>query len=310
MRTKDKMRESEFIDWLFSQSDFDPAAVPVGPGDDMAVVMCGSEELLITTDQALDGVHFSLARCGPEAAGRKAMARSLSDVAAMAAIPFGAVAAVALPKGFQQPDAEAMYRGLRSISDPFECPIVGGDVAVWDKPLAISVTIFARPTGPGPVLRSGAKPGDAICVTGSFGGAWASQRHLEFMPRIREARRLGERCELHAMIDVSDGLAADLGHLARASGVGAEILAANVPIHPDVDARDEAGRLRAALGDGEDYELLFALPAEQAEQLVRDQPLTVPIRRIGTVISGEALRLIGPDGRGEPLQVPGWEHET
>lgn len=310
MRTKDKMRESEFIDWLCSQSDFDPAAVPVGPGDDMAVVMCGSEELLITTDQALDGVHFSLARCGPEAAGRKAMARSLSDVAAMAAIPFGAVAAVALPKGFQQSDAEAMYRGLRSISEPFECPIVGGDVAVWDKPLAISVTIFARPTGPGPVLRSGAKPGDAICVTGSFGGAWASQRHLEFTPRIGEARRLGERCELHAMIDVSDGLAADLGHLARASGVGAEILAANVPIHPDVDARDEAGRLRAALGDGEDYELLFALPAEQAEQLVRDQPLTVPIRRIGTVISGEALRLIGPDGRGEPLQVPGWEHET
>ncbi|HUS93335.1 MAG TPA: AIR synthase related protein, partial [Phycisphaerae bacterium] len=100
------MREREFIDWIRSQSDFDPAAVPIGPGDDMAAVGQGDGQVLVTTDQVLDGVHFVLAEHGPRAAGRKAMARNLSDVAAMAAVPVGAVAAVALPRGFAREDAE------------------------------------------------------------------------------------------------------------------------------------------------------------------------------------------------------------
>jgi len=302
------MREREFIEWIRSRSDFDPAIVPVGPGDDCAVVAFGGNpgapELLVTTDQTLDGVHFVLAEHGPAAAGRKAMARSLSDVAAMAALPFGAVATVALPKGASHTDGEAVYQGLRGLGDQFDCPLVGGDVAGWDGRLAISVTVFAAAAGVEPVLRSGARVGDAVCVTGSFGGAWRSRRHLAFTPRIREARVLAGEFKLRAMIDVSDGLSADLLHVCRASAVGAEITAEAVPAHP------EAPDIAAALDDGEDYELLFTLPVDQAKRLIEDQPLDVPVTRIGTIVAGRQLSLVWPDGRGDRLKGGGWEHET
>lgn len=302
------MRESEFIEWIRSQSGFDPAAVPVGPGDDMAVVRLGRESLLVTTDQVLDGVHFVLSEHGPAAAGRKAMARGLSDVAAMAAEPVAAVATVALPKGCSRADAEGIYRGLRAVGDAFDCPLVGGDVGTWDGALAITVTAFARPGPAGPILRSGARVGDALCVTGSLGGAWRTARHLTFSPRIAEARALAERCDLHAMIDLSDGLSVDLAHVCEASGVGAEVLAESVPIHPDVQRADDA--LAAALGDGEDYELLFAVPPEEADGLLRAQPLAVAIARIGTVVAAGGITLVGADGRREQLARSGWEHRT
>jgi thiamine-monophosphate kinase len=227
------MRELEFIEWIRTQLKFDPAIVPVGPGDDTAVVMCGSEKLLVTIDQLLDGVHFRLGEHSPKHIGGKAMARSLSDVGAMAALPLGAVVGVMLPKGFSRDQAEAMFTGLRKVAETFRCPIVGGDVATWPGPLAINVTVFARPAGIRPILRSGAKVGDAICVTGSLGGAWRTNRHLKFVPRIHEARMLASRHEVHSMIDISDGLASDLAHICRASGVGAEVVANDVPIHPD-----------------------------------------------------------------------------
>ncbi|MGA2265287.1 MAG: thiamine-phosphate kinase [Phycisphaerae bacterium] len=317
------MREFEFIEWIRSQTHLDPAAVPVGPGDDMAVVAWGGQRVLVAIDQVLDGVHFRLERCGPEAAGRYAMVRNLSDVAAMAALPVCAVASVALPKGMGRNEAEWLYQGMRRLGDQFNCPIVGGDVATWDQPLAVSVTILARPEGIEPVLRSGAKVGDALCVTGSLGGAWRSGRHLAFVPRVRHARLLAERYGLHAMIDISDGLAGDLGHLCRASGAGAEVQADAVPIHADVFAqlgvnpadlaakdREREKALQAALTDGEDYDLLFALPAEGAERLLHDQPLDVPVTRIGTVAKGSNLVLVDASGRRRPMPAGGWEHST
>ncbi len=304
------MRELDFIDWIRSQSGFDRRLVPVGPGDDMALVCCGQEKVLVTIDQALDGVHFVLSDCGAQAAGRKAMARSLSDVAAMAAVPQAAVASVALPKGFQRQDAEAIYHGLRQISDEFHCPLVGGDVGSWDGALSISVSIFARSAGIEPILRSGAKADDAICVTGQFGGAWKSKRHLSFQPRITEAVMLAGHCNLHAMIDVSDGLAADLGHICKASGLGAAIVSGDIPIHADARTHCPENPLKAALADGEDYELLFTLPADQSRKLLRDQPLEVPITRIGTMTEGSDVILLHEDGRREELKGYGWEHET
>ncbi len=304
------MKEFEYIEWIRSQTKLDPAVVPVGPGDDTAVVMCGNEKLMITVDQLLDGVHFKLAEAGAKAVGGKAMARSLSDVAAMAALALGAVVSVALPKGMARSQAEDVDQGMRKVGEKFRCPIVGGDVGVWDGPLAISVTIFARPAGIKPVLRSGAKVGDAICVTGAFGGAWKTQRHLKFIPRIHEARILASRHELHAMIDVSDGLASDLGHICTASGVGAEILAASVPIHPDARGEIDPTGLMTALNDGEDYELLFTLPAAQADELLRDQPLTVRVSRLGTITQDKGLVLIRGDNQREPLKLHGWEHQT
>jgi thiamine-monophosphate kinase len=302
------MRESSFIDWIRSQSGFDAARVPVGPGDDMAVVACGGEQLLVTTDQVLDGVHFVLAEHGPRAAGRKAMARSLSDVAAMAARPLAAVATVALPKGFAREGAEAIYAGLRALGDELDCPLVGGDVGSWAGALAITVTILARPGPTPPVLRSGAEAGDAICVTGSLGGAWRTTRHLTFTPRIAEALTLAEKFDLHAMIDLSDGLSVDLGHVCEASGVAAEVAAADLPVHADASGAPDP--LAAALNDGEDYELLFTLAPAEAERLLRGQPLDVRVARVGTVVEGRGCALVHPDGRRERLEPGGWEHRT
>ena len=308
------MLESDFIDWICRQGWFDPSAVLVGPGDDCAVVRCGSGKLLVTVDQVLDGVHFDLAAHGTEAAGRKAMARNLSDVAAMAAVPLGAVASVALPGGSLRSEAEAIYKGLRSIGGAFGCPLVGGDVAAWAGPLAVSATVFARNDGIEPVLRSGARPGDAICLTGSLGGAWQAGRDLNFTPRIAEARTLAKNYDLHAMIDISDGLAKDLSHICKASGAGAEIIAADVPIHKDVTDKPptpaDRSHLDAALADGEDYELLFTLPADQAKRLCGDNPLTVEVTRIGTITEASKLSLVCPDGTKKELTPAGWEHRT
>ena len=307
------MREREFIEWIQAQSKFDRARVPVGPGDDCAIVTFGGEQVLITTDQVLDGVHFVLCEHGPRAAGRKAMARNLSDIAAMGAVPVAAVATVSLPKGFAREDAEAIYTGLREVGDKFACPLVGGDVGVWDGPLAISVTVFGRPADRAdPILRSGAQPGDALCVTGELGGAWRTRRHLEFCPRIDEAVQLVRDYDLHAMIDISDGLATDLDNICRASAVAAEIYADRVPIHSDARrfSGDDEAVLAFALGDGEDYELLFALPQEQAEKLCRQQPLSIKVTIIGCVLGGEGITLVYPDGRREPMSPSGWEHKT
>ncbi len=308
------MRENDFLSWIARQGGLDASKVLLGPGDDMAVVAFPRDRLLLATDQALDGVHFDLAKHGAQAAGRKAMARNLSDVAAMAALPVAAVAAVALPKGFAEADAQAMYLGLRELGEEFACPLVGGDVSMWDGKLAISVTIFASPAGAtgkiAPVLRSGARAGNVIFVTGALGGAWRTDRHLTFTPRVREAIVLAMRHKLRAMIDISDGLAMDLTRLCRASGVGAEICADAVPIHPDAAAGGDISPLQAALSDGEDYELLFTVPAGRAERLLADDKLPLPVTRIGTITQGPDIELLRPDGSREPLGEAGWEHAT
>jgi len=301
------MRELEFIEWIQGRSNFDATKVPVGPGDDCAIVRLGDSDLLVTTDQALDGVHFVLAEHGPRAAGRKVMARGLSDVAAMATVPLAAVATATLPQGFPPADAEELYRGMRDLADEYHCPLVGGDVASWNGALCLTATVFARRAGVTggvePVLRGGAKVADAICVTGTLGGAWKSHKHLEFTPRIAEAVELAISCRIRSMIDISDSLARDLQHICTASGVGAEIIAADVPLN-------EGSELQAALHDGEDYELLFTVSQAWARKLCNRQPLSVPITRIGTIVKGEGLTLIGADGTQGDLEPTGWEHGT
>ena len=300
------MQESEFIDWIYRQKSFSPhdssSVVQVGPGDDCAVVAFGNEQLLVTVDQVLDGVHFILSEHGPELAGRKALARNLSDIAAMAGVVIGAVASVSLPKDFPLADAQQIYAGLRRVGDEFNCPVIGGDVAAWEGKLGISVTVLGRAPACGPILRSGAQAFDAICVTGNLGGAWKSDKHMTFTPRIKEATALAEKFDLHAMIDISDGLAADLHHICFASGTGAEIKADELPIHPEV-------ALAAALGDGEDYELLFTLPAQQAQEMIDDPPTDVKITRIGMITVANDVTII-VDGKRQKLEPSGWQHKT
>jgi thiamine-monophosphate kinase len=299
--------EFEFIDWIRQQPSIKSDVVGVGPGDDCAVLRIDREQVLVTTDQCADGVHFLLPQCGAEAAGYKVMARNLSDIAAMAGLPMAAVATVMLPHGMADKDVQDIYRGLRRSADAFGCPLVGGDVGSWDGRLLLTVTLLGRPAVGKPILRSGAKIGDAICVTGTLGGSLPSGKHLHFTPRISEAADLAGRVELHAMIDISDGLAADLGHICRESGLGAEIVAENIPLSTAAEEAEDP--LAAALSDGEDYELLFTLPPEQAELLIKEQPLAPGIAYIGQIVARPEMKLrIG--GKLQPMEPRGYRHRA
>jgi thiamine-monophosphate kinase len=293
--------EFDFVRWVSEHTPPDPR-VAVGPGDDCAVLRRPPGDLLVTTDLLTEGVDFLLAECGPRAVGRKAMAVNLSDIAAMAGRPVGAVAAVALPPNGMTV-AREITAGLREVADRYGCPLTGGDTNSWAGGLVVAVTVFGVPTGRGPVLRSGARPGDWLFVTGPLGGSLLG-RHLEPVPRLAEAEALHAAIELRAMLDLSDGLARDLGHLAAASGCGAVVDPALVPIHPDAGRRSTlTGRppLDHALTDGEDFELLFAVSPAYGERLLRASP--VPVWKVGECVAGGGVRLA--DGR--PL-AGGWEH--
>jgi len=303
--------EFKLIEWIRRQRQGgDAKDVITGIGDDMAVVLVGGEKLLITTDVLLEGVHFDLERATLEQVGYKAMVCSLSDCAAMAAVPFVAVVAVALPKTMTMDQARQLYQGLQEAAEKYNCPIVGGDTTSWDKPLAIDVTMLAKAGLTEPVPRSGAQVGDVILVTGELGGS-LREKHLQFCPRVREAQLLTQIAELHAMIDISDGLSIDLNHICCESKVAAEIDAKAIPVSQAV--RNSADPLTAALSDGEDFELLFCVSATDAEKLLREWPgqSTVRLSSVGRIIQAkdeQRLFIRQTNGTVEPLEVKGWEH--
>jgi thiamine-monophosphate kinase len=264
--------EFAFIDWLRQRT---PSAqrVLVGPGDDTAVLTWPPDAAcLVTTDMLLEGSCFLL-DAGGRRIGRKAMAVNLSDMAAMAGRPIAAVVSVGLPRRGGRALAEELYLGLREAADAFDTAIVGGDTNSWDGPLVINVTLLGEATPRGAVRRSGAKAGDWLFVTGPLGGSILG-KHLDFTPRVREALRLHAAAELHAMIDISDGLAADLNHLCTESGCGAVLHAEAIPLTPDARRmNDNCSPLEHGLGDGEDFELLFAVGPDDGRTLLQTQPI-------------------------------------
>jgi thiamine-monophosphate kinase len=297
--------EFDFIAWLRSRTPSDPRVL-IGPGDDCGVLAQPTGPLLVTTDMLMDGTDFLVHEIGPRRAGRKAMAANLSDIAAMAGSPLAAVTAVALPRGGGMGFAEDLYQGLRDAADEFGMPIVGGDTNSWTGPLVISVTVLGESTGRGAVTRAGARPGDWLFVTGPLGGSILG-RHLDFTPRIREAQALHAAVEIHALCDISDGLAADLGHIIDESKCGAVLTAAAIPITPAaVELSGSSGKapLQHALGDGEDFELLFAVSPADGAKLLRNPPVAVV--KIGECVK-EGLWL-EREGRREPLARAGWVH--
>jgi thiamine-monophosphate kinase len=229
----------------------------------------------------------------------------------MAAEPVAAVAWVALPDGRDMAFAEALSAGLLECAERFACPLVGGDVTSWGGGLAIGTSVVARAAGTEPVRRRGARPGDVLLVTGRLGGSVLG-RHLAFVPRVAEARRLAALVPIHAMIDLSDGLSTDLGHVLCESGAGAEVDAAAVPVSPDAErlaGRDGRSPLDHALSDGEDFELLLAVGPDDAARLAREQPLgDVPLTAVGRVVEGEGAVLVEADGSRRPLAPSGYEH--
>jgi len=302
------MREGDLLRHIYAFNDRLGGAVIVPPGDDMAVTRIGGAVVLSTVDQLADGVHVDLRRDPLELIGRKAITRNLSDVAAMAAKPVGALVAAALPRGFGEDRANALFDAMRAAAERYACPLIGGDITMWDNPLMLTVTVLAEPAGVEPVLRRGAKPGDIVCVSGELGAAWSADgsrsQHLTFEPRIDLARRLAQTVALHAMIDLSDGLATDLAHIAEQSNVAAEIDGDAVPCRTD---------LAAAFNDGEDYELCFTLAPADADRLGATVN-GVTITRIGRIMNPDEsppdgrIWLIRGDGRREPMAKGGWEH--
>jgi thiamine-monophosphate kinase len=292
------VNELELIE-LLTRSLPTNKSVIVGTGDDCAVLDVGAPDtwLLFKTDAVVEGVHF-LKSEEPARIGRKAVARCLSDVAAMAGQPGSALVTLGLPGDYTPEFVQGMYDGMKAIARDYELAIVGGETVPNPGGVFVSIAMLATVHKDRCVLRSGAQPGDALFVTGELGGSIAG-RHLDFEPRVREAQWLAGAFEIHAMIDVSDGLASDLPHLLKASGTGAELLAGAIPVSraARLSSRQSGGAktpLAAALTDGEDFELLFTVASKDAVPLLdgfkRAFP-RVPITCIGKISGEPGLRL-------------------
>ena len=303
----DTHSEFAYIDWIRSRTASNPA-VPLGIGDDAACLRLNPpSECLVTVDMLMEGVDFRLPEADPQLVGRKALAVSLSDIAAMAGRPLAAFVSIALPKNGGRRLAEGVHAGIETLAGEFNVAIAGGDTNSWDGPLVLSVTLFGQPTGSGPVRRSGAEAGDWIMVTGDFGGS-ISGKHFSFQPRVAEALVLHRAVRLHAMIDVSDGLAADLYHILDESRKGAVVRAADVPVSEAARLLGDKPPLEQALGDGEDFELLFTVSEADGRRLLANPPFETRLTQIGAITAERDCLVVMPDGTSPPLERLGWVH--
>ena len=296
----------------------------MGPGDDAAVVLARRGPLCVTTDAVVEGIHFRRADGPLEDVGHKALAVNLSDLAAMGARPVWFVCAMAAPS-LTLVEVRALARGMSALARRFHVPLVGGNVTRAGE-LSLTLTAAGTPFGRAPLLRSAARAGDLLYVSGTLGAARLGLFSLQARPRVRRFPRaerrqrrpeprigLGAIAARHASaaIDVSDGLVQDLGHLLTASRVGAELDAARIPVDPDVTHALGDGRLalRAALLGGEDYELLLAVPARRAPAFERACARAgEPVTPIGRLVRGRGLRLLDAVGRPASLPPSGFDH--
>lgn len=280
--------------------------VIVGPGDDCAVVRTPSDpdyDWVITSDPVVQGIHF-LVDANPEGVGHKAIGRALSDIAAMGAEPCWAMVNIISPPTTAVDTIEHMYEGIKKLAEKYSTSIVGGDVSQGPV-LELHVFAIGRVPSGQSLLRSGAKAGDSIYATGSLGGSY-NGKHLSFDPRIDEGLFLRDWAT--ACIDISDGLATDIHHLAEMSNTGALINADTIPMSDTVDTTDA---IQHALRDGEDFELLFCIPPDRDKDFSSAWKATIdtPCTRIGIMTEPEeGIMLRYPDGSEEAISPTGYEH--
>jgi len=307
--------ETEFVARLLAGMPADPR-LEVPPGDDAAVLRPPAlRRTVVTVDMLMEGTDFVLGPdCSARAVGHKALAVSLSDLAAMAARPEAAFVAVALPRHGGTTIGLELQRGIQALAAEHGVALSGGDTNAWDGPLVISTTVVGSVPPGRAWRRDGARPGDLLVVTGAFGGS-LSGRHLAVRPRVREALFIAGRFEVHAALDCSDGLALDLSRMMAASGTRGVVRTAAVPIHDDAErraAREGTAALDHALGDGEDFELLLAMPPDAARALVAAAgrpPLDLPLTVVGSVEAGAGLVAEAPDGTRRALEPRGYVHD-
>lgn len=300
------------------------SAILTGIGDDCAVLrLPAGYDSLVTTDFSLEGIHFRRDWHPADSVGHRCLARGLSDIAAMGGDPVAAFLSLALPRDLPQSWVNGFVRGLLRLAKQYGVALAGGDTA--ESPGGVLADIIVLGTVPKgkEILRSGARPGDSIYVSGELGGSAAAlaqmmgtdgitarskefarkyRRHFYPEPRLELARRLREQGLAAAMIDTSDGLSTDLAHLCGESGVGAEIDSGQVP---RARIGEDTVPLDLALHGGEDYELLFTVPAARRIPL---RIAGVPLTRIGQITRGR--RILLRDGKGRPSKFvrQGWEH--
>ncbi|HEY7668745.1 MAG TPA: thiamine-phosphate kinase [Actinomycetota bacterium] len=294
--------------------------VRVGVGDDAAVVAPGTGELVLTTDALVERTHFDLDTWSARDLGYKAVAVNVSDIAAMAASPRYALAALTLSDRVDAAFVMELIGGMRECADEHALWIVGGNLSRGTD-VVVVVTIVGEVAPGRAVRRDGAGAGDVVVVTGSLGAAalglrsmtrrgnWSDDERTAIRHLMRPTARVGEaailaRSGATAMIDISDGLGIDLRRLTRSSGVAASIRLADVPVAP-------AASLDEAIGGGEDYELLATMPSiEAADAARRDiaETFGIALTPIGWIADGDGVTAIGADGTERPLEPAGWDH--
>ncbi|TWU65580.1 thiamine-phosphate kinase [Crateriforma conspicua] len=282
--------ETSFLAYLRGRCRTLPE-VEVGIGDDAAVLAPVQGRQVICADQIIDGVDFDAAGQSLPDIGFKAMAINLSDIAAMGAVPDAAFVTLALPKGDATQTAGAVYEGILESAARHQVSIAGGDLSVYDGPLSINITMTGHVAAGEPWLRIGACEGDAIVVSGAFGGSILG-RHLRPTSRLSMAAKLRRLVDVHAAIDASDGLSLDLDRMLAASRVGAELDIDQIPIHDDAHRQSEqSGRtaFEHAWSDGEDFELIMTMSADDAQKALDDPEIGKDLRRIGTVVGRTGL---------------------
>ncbi len=325
--------ESEYIAWLTAETQrrqqaAQVPAVPLGIGDDAAIISTSSQTVCCA-DLLAEGTHFLLRDTADLArVGRKALAVNLSDMAAMGAKPETALLSLLVNREFGFQQAQAVTLGLLDLADEFQVALVGGDTCSWTGGLVVNVAVHGTLLTSHPLLRSGARPGDSILVTGSLGGS-IQQQHWAFTPRCHAIDLILKTFRVHAVTDISDGLVRDLGHIADASSVGAVLFAEQIPVSTaasklakasvagPVDFDGSGGTeispaLSHALYDGEDFELLLTMRPDSARQLMDlvqngELDLGCPLSLIGEITGSPGLFITTLRGK-RPLIMGGYQH--
>lgn len=303
--------EREFIEWLRERHKESKHCdkLQIAIGDDAAVFSPAQHDLVVASDSIADGTHFDCSKHSLRRIGRKAIAVNLSDVASMGGRAKYATLSFFVPRCFSIEEVKEIFNGAADIADSYSVTIIGGDTNSWDGRLVVGANVIGECRNV-PWKIGNAKPGDAILVTGCFGGSILGH-HLDFEPRCDLANHFSASGAIHAATDVTDSLSIDLAQMCRLSGVGAEIELANVPISDAASrlAKDGSQRkpIEHALYDGEDFELLFAIDGERVDEILKDDKFGDLFTVIGKFVSGSKIVVI--DGlNSRDLFIDGYRH--
>lgn len=322
MKKVQDIGEFRLIDRLSRFLPSTPTVVE-GVGDDCAVIRVFGHLMLVSCDLSIEGVHFRRDLARPEDIGWKVAAASLSDVAAMGGTPLFCLTSLSVPGDTPVQFVERLYQGISNLLSRFGAVVIGGDTTQADKGISIDVMVLGEVTGHRFLRRKGAQIGDKLTVTGQLGRSACGlhallnghsapalvESHMRPKPRVLEGLWLSARPRIHAMLDISDGLCQDAGHLARASGLGIDIDPGKLPVSPEHEEYCAAHGLDSAamaLRGGEDYELLFAMDSEDCENNLHafHQEFRTPITVIGEFTDAWTdVRILG-----EKQSVKGYEH--